>query len=90
MYVLKISMKQTLLEVRHYNYFQNALADIIDKGNIFDKIPDEIIRNLEDNPVMYCVSVDENKIADDFEFRYKNGLTIYVGQVLVEEDKSCK
>ena len=79
-YVMKISHKKQLLDVRHYVVFQNALADIAEK-KIFDNISNELFNTL-DNPNIYCASFsDERNAADDFEFRYSNGVQVYIGEI---------
>lgn len=79
MYTVKVYNKEHLFDVMHYNAFQNALADISNK-KVFETIPKELIDSLG-NPGIYYGSWDEeNDIADDFEFRYENGVTAYVGE----------
>ena len=80
MFVVKIYKEKQLLDVIHYNIFQNALADIGDKS-VFENIPKNLIDTLG-NPEIYCFSRDEEtNTADDFEFRYSNGVIVYLGEI---------
>lgn len=88
MYVMKISKDKQLLAVRHYQYFENAVADISDSA-VFDDIPDEIINEMGEwgVPKIYVASESEDGIADDFAFRYPCGIVIYVGKILCNDIK---
>lgn len=81
MFVVKIYTKEKqILDVKHYMVFQNALADIGDKS-IFENISDELFDTL-DNPKISSHSIsEENNTADDFEFRYANGVIVYLGEI---------
>ena len=79
MYTVKVYKEKQIIDVMHYRSFQNALADISEK-KVFETTPKELIDSLG-NPGIYYGSWDEeNNIADDFEFRYENGVTVYVGE----------
>lgn len=82
MFLVKIMKKQQILDIKHYTKFQNILADIINKdNNIFNNLSREMIDSLE-SPKIYCHSdtyIIED--ADDFEFRFSNDITIYVGKI---------
>ena len=81
MFIVKLYHKETLLHVELYKKFRNALAAIGNK-NIFENLSDELLSSLE-NPAIHACSYNETKgIADDFEFRYSNGVRVYVGQVI--------
>ena len=80
MFIAKIYKEKQLLDVKHYISFQNALANIADKY-IFDSVPDELVNTLG-NPEIHCFSYsEETGEADDFEFRYPNGVMVYVGEI---------
>lgn len=79
MYLMKVYLKKNLVDVKHYNKFENALADIADE-NFTDNLPDEVYETLG-NPKVYYGSRDLENIADDFEFRFDNNVCIYVGVV---------
>lgn len=80
MFVVKIYKEKQILDVKHYSVFQNAVADI-GEGNIFENISDELFSSLG-NPKIYCHSRSTDKnVADDFEFRYTNGVTVYIGEI---------
>lgn len=88
MFVAKIYTreKKEILDVRHYSVFQNALADIAVK-EMFENIPDELVETLG-NPDIRCHSVSETtNIADDFEFRYTNGVIVYLGEICPVDKK---
>ena len=86
-YILKLYRKENLTDLcrKYFRRFENAMACIAD-ADIFEHLPEELRANLG-NPQIYYASRD-NDVADDFEFRYQNGVVIYVGQVLFEEDKN--
>lgn len=90
-YILKLYQKGKLTDEnkvfrrKYFRRFENAVACIAD-ADIFERLPEELRANLG-NPQIYYASRD-NDVADDFEFRYQNGVVIYVGQVLFEEDKN--
>jgi hypothetical protein len=86
MFVVKIIKDGQILDVKHYSVFQNAVADI-GNGNIFENIPDELFSTLG-NPKILCFSEsEETGISDDFEFRYENGVTVYVGEICTVDCK---
>lgn len=87
-YLVKICKDGEILDVKHYKKFENIVAEISNK-KIFESIPDEIARELEFTPKIYYGSVDERNNADDFEFRYKNGLYVYAGKISCEDEKGC-
>lgn len=86
MYAMKISRAKgnVLLGVRHYEHFENAVADL---QNIceFDCIPDDLI--VVGCPHIYAHSTGANGIADDFEFRYSL-VTVYIGRVVPQDFKA--
>lgn len=84
MYVAKILKDQQLLDVKHYEHFENAVAEIGDL-DMFDNLPAELYNTLG-NPEIYCGSIN-NGIADDFEFRYENGVNVHVGTVMTQEQR---
>lgn len=89
-YILKLYQKEKLTDQskvfcrKYFRRFENAVACIADV-DIFEHLPEELRVNLG-NPQIYYAS-SGNEIADDFEFRYKNGVVVYIGQVMFEEDK---
>ena len=83
MYVVKITKEKQILAVRHYEKFQNALAEII-HGTVFEDLEDDIIPREIGRPELSYHSIDEDtNTADDFEFRYPDGLLVYLGEILV-------
>lgn len=84
MFVVKISKEKQLLDVKHYAVFQNALADIGNK-EIFENISDELFDTLG-NPEIKNYSIsEENNTADDFEFKYTNGVVVYLGEIIPKD-----
>lgn len=80
MFVVKITKNKQLLDVKHYKVFQNAIADIGSK-NIFENIEEELVETLG-NPEIRSFSYSEiTGISDDFEFRYQNGVNVYLGEL---------
>lgn len=92
MFVVKISKDKQLLGICHYNVFQNALADILN-GNVFESTIDEAILDGIDSsgawgiPKISSHSVSDAGIADDFEFKYDNGVLVYLGEIFVVDEK---
>ena len=87
MFIVKIYKEKQLLDVKHYIYFQNALANIADK-DIFDNVSDELYSTLGNPSIHWFSRSEKTGIADDFEFRYPNGVTVYVGEISpVDTDK---
>ena len=87
---MKISFNNQLLSVQHYKHFQNAIADISEE-NFFNYISideAEAVKENLGNPKILYAGINSNGIADDFEFRYPNGLNIYIGTILPEDYKS--
>lgn len=90
MYVMKISFNNQLLSVQHYKHFQNAIADISEE-NFFTYISIDKAKEVKENlgnPKIFYAGSDSKGIADDFEFRYPNGLNIYIGTILPEDYES--
>ena len=81
MYVVEVRKGKEILKVQHYNHIENVLAAIAN-NNIFDNLPEEIT-DITDvhNPEIYYASEDEDGMADDFEFRYEDGIYVYVGRI---------
>lgn len=92
MYLVKVCKDRQILDVLHYHRFENVFADVADK-TIFreDMIPESIMLEIDkcDYPKIYCASETEEGIADDFEFRYENGIYVYVGRVLFGDRMRC-
>jgi hypothetical protein len=89
-YILKLYQKGKLTDEnkefcrRYFRRFENAVACISD-ADIFECLSEELRANLG-NPQIYYAS-SGNGVADDFEFRFQNGIVAYIGQILFEEDK---
>ena len=81
MFVAKIyTTDKQILDVKHYLVFQNAIADIA-SGAMFENISNELSKKLG-SPDIHCHSVSETtNTADDFEFRYANGVIVYLGEI---------
>ena len=89
MYVVKVYKKEKdydkLFGIKFYNNFENAVADTCTvDGVLFDLLPHELIETLG-RPNIYCCSDGVDGVADDFEFRYDNGITIYIGKIMTED-----
>ena len=88
MYVVKVGKKKEILKVQHYNHIENVLAAIAN-NNLFDDLPKEVTDITDaQNPIIYYASEDEYGIADDFEFRYKDGIYVYVGRICCVDEPS--
>lgn len=88
MYVIKICKNKEILDVLHYERFENVVADIADL-TIFDSsnVSTDILESCTEPPRLYSAGESEDGVADDFEFRFKDGVYIYAGRVLTEEEK---
>ena len=84
MLTVKITKEKQILDVKHYRSFRNVVADIGSLG-IFENIGDELVETLG-NPRIYAHSVNDQGIADDFEFRYANGILVYVGDIYFDDE----
>lgn len=84
MYLMKISNGKQLLDVKHYTHFQNAIAAISEE-DAFEKVPDDLCDTLGNPRIYYGSYSDKTGMADDFEFRYSNGINIYVGEISTED-----
>lgn len=90
LYILKLYQKGKLAEQnkvfcrKYFRRFENAVA-YITVPDIFECLPKEL-RTTLGNPRVWCSSFNDG-VADDFEFRYQNGIVVYIGQILFEEDK---
>lgn len=92
MYIVKIvkrdKEKNQELDIMYFHHIENVLAAIADK-TIFRKehISEKIIMECsKENPSIFYGGVSSSK-ADDFEFRYTNGIYIYVGEPLFFDDE---
>lgn len=92
MYLVKICKEKQILDILHYQKFENIFADVADK-TIFreDFIPEEIMLEINkcEYPKIFCASETENGIADDFEFRYENGIYVYAGTIHLGDKIRC-
>ena len=89
MYLTTIKKDGQIIAIRHFEYFENAMAYVADH-EAFDDIPDEIINAMGEwgSPKIYCHSInEETQLADDFEFKYPCGIIIYIGKIMTEEEK---
>ena len=86
MYLVKVCKGKQILKVQHYNHIENVLKDI-SNNSLFDDLPEEITSITDvQNPEIYYASEDENKMADDFEFRYEDGIYVYAGRICCVDD----
>ena len=89
-YILKLYQREKLVDQskvfcrKYFRRFENAVACISD-ADIFKHLPEGLMANLG-NPRIYYAS-SGNGFGDDFEFQYQNGVVVYIGQILFEEDK---
>ena len=72
------TQSKRLVGTKYYANFRNALADIVNK-TIFNDISSISIDSLN-NPAIRNFS-QENNVATDFEFRYENGIFVYVNDI---------
>lgn len=84
MYLAKITKDNQLLDVKHYDYFENAVAEL-GELDMFDNLPEELCCTLGKPEIKY--ESESNGIADDFEFHYENGVVVYIGIVMTREEK---
>lgn len=90
MYVVKISSGNQILDVLHYEKFENVFAAIAD-GTIFREgiIPADVIKLLTKPYKVTLYSGSESDgIADDFIFRFDNDIQIYVGTAFIKDKAS--
>lgn len=88
MYVVKICKDKQILDVLHYEKFENIFADVANKSIFYDScISNEILEEIDncENLKLYSASETDDKVADDFEFRYGNGIYVYAGIVHTED-----
>ena len=92
MYLVKICKENQILDVLHYQRFENIFADVADK-TIFreDFIPEDIMLKIDECkcPQIFCASETENGVADDFEFRYGDGIYVYAGTIHLGDRVRC-
>ena len=84
MYTVKVYNKEHLFDVMHYNAFQNALADISNK-KVFETIPEEFLDSLGNPNICFSSWDEKNNVADDFEFRFENGVIVYIGKTYTKD-----
>lgn len=92
MYLVKVCKEKQILDVLHYQRFENVFADVSDKTIFRDGIiPDEIMLEIDkcECPKIFCASESSEGVADDFEFRYGNGIYVYVGTIRLEDRVRC-
>lgn len=84
MYTLKVAKttpdKEKILRAMDFPNFEKALAAICTK-TIFHGLHDESDNPIEKtlgDPTLYCTSENNDSIGDAFEFRYDNGITVYM------------
>jgi hypothetical protein len=83
MYLVKIVKNHNVLSILHYQYFENIIAGIADQS-IFSEIDTSLIPKDYKSPKIYFASTNpEHNTADDFEFRYEDGMYIYAGTISV-------
>lgn len=88
MYVVKICKDKQILDVLHYEKFENIFADVADKSIFRNSgISNEILEEVNncENLKLYSASETDDKVADDFEFRYGDGICVYAGLVYTKD-----
>lgn len=88
MYIMKISKANQLVHVLHFESFQNAIACIADKAFLNNLPNNQYISasGLGRPQIIYGGISNRDNLPDDFEFRYENGVRVYVGTILTEEE----
>lgn len=89
MYIMKISKGSQLVHVLHFESFQNAIACIADEA-FLNNLPNNqciALNDLGRPQIIYGGISNKDNLPDDFEFRYENGVRVYVGTILTEEEK---
>ena len=89
MYVAKVytrddNGKQVYHDIRHYKHFESAVSEISDKG-LFDNLSDDLYDTLGKCTIFFGGISNDTNMADDFEFRFENGVVVYVGTIIVED-----
>ena len=88
MYLVKVCKEKQILDVLHYQRFENIFADVVDKTIFREEfIPEDIMLEIDrcESPKIFYSSETEEGIADDFEFRYGNGIYVYAGTIHLED-----
>ena len=90
MIVAKVSLNGELIDVLMYEKYRNALTDIIDKDSeLYSCLPEECLIDFS-TPRITTVYYDNSDFGTDFEFRYLNGVTVYIAKVITEEKSRRK
>lgn len=84
MYSAKVYIDRRLDKVLFYKRYEHILSDITNLNSPIYEAVDDF--EGYDEPKIIPVSMDDRGYSCDFEFRYGNGLTISIEEVIAEDD----
>lgn len=85
MYLARILLNRKLMGVRIYERYEHALSDILDNSNdLYSCLPDDKITDFT-MPKIFTASCDDLGFKVDFEYRYQNGVTVCIEEIMSEE-----
>ncbi len=85
MYMAKVLLDKKLMGVRIYERYEHALSDAIDKDSeLHSCLPEDKLMDFR-IPKIVTASCDELDFKVDFEYRYQNGVTVCIEEVMTEE-----
>ncbi len=88
MYIAKVYFNRQLNGVHLYEDYEHFLSDLICKNSeLYDHFPEERLTEIRlDRPQLYAEGTDDLGFSLDFEYQYENGLTVYCGTAVTEEE----
>lgn len=85
LFIAKVLLDKKLMGVKMYERYEHALSDTIDKeSDLYSCLPEESLMDFS-MPKIFTASVDTLEYGVDFEYRYTNGVTVCIEEVVTEE-----
>lgn len=88
MYIAKVYINKQLKEVRLYENYEHFISDLIDcDSELYDNLPEEVKDKISfKEPKIFSGCCDDIGFLTDFEYRYQDGLMVYCGEAMTEEE----
>ena len=85
MYLARVLLNRKLMGVRIYERYEHALSDTLENiSDLYSCLPDDKITDFS-MPKIFSVSCNELGFKVDFEYRYQNGVTVCIEEIMSEE-----
>lgn len=86
MYITKVYFQKKLVDARLYEDYEHFISDLTNPDSeLYCDLPEDYVFDPR-RPFITSACSDELKFNTDFEYVYEDGLLIYCGQAMTEEE----